>query len=333
MLHTANKMTVIEISEPGGPEVLTPVQTTIPVPKAGEILVRVKAAGVNRPDVIQRQGHYPMPDDVTPIPGLEVAGTVSSIGEGVTGVKIGDRVCALTNGGGYGEYCIVPESQTLPVPGSMSMIAAAALPETLFTVWANLFKIGGATQGQSVLIHGGTSGIGTTALMLCREIGIEAYATAGSDDKCDVIAELGATPVNYRTTDFSDFILKQTDGRGVDIILDIMGASYFSRNMRSLGMDGRLVIIGFLGGAFADQVDLQELALKRAVVTGSTMRARTSVEKAEIANDLLKNIWPILNAGRCHPMIHSTFPLREAARAHALMESGKHVGKIVLTVN
>jgi len=311
-------MTVIEISEPGGPEVLTPVQTTIPVPKAGEILVRVKAAGVNRPDVIQRQGHYPMPDDVTPIPGLEVAGTVSSIGEGVTGVKIGDRVCALTNGGGYGEYCIVPESQTLPVPDSMSMIAAAALPETLFTVWANLFKIGGATQGQSVLIHGGTSGIGTTALMLCREIGI---------------AELGATPVNYRTTDFSDFILKQTDGRGVDIILDIMGASYFSRNMRSLGMDGRLVIIGFLGGAFADQVDLQELALKRAVVTGSTMRARTSVEKAEIANDLLKNIWPILNAGRCHPMIHSTFPLREAARAHALMESGKHVGKIVLTVN
>ena len=222
MLHTANKMTVIEISEPGGPEVLTPVQTTIPVPKAGEILVRVKAAGVNRPDVIQRQGHYPMPDDVTPIPGLEVAGTVSSIGEGVTGVKIGDRVCALTNGGGYGEYCIVPESQTLPVPDSMSMIAAAALPETLFTVWANLFKIGGATQGQSVLIHGGTSGIGTTALMLCREIGIEAYATAGSDDKCDVIAELGATPVNYRTTDFSDFILKQTDGRGVDIILDIL---------------------------------------------------------------------------------------------------------------
>ncbi len=225
MLNTVNKMTVIKIFEPGGPEVLTPFETTIPAPKAGEVLIRVEAAGVNRPDIIQRQGYYPMPEDVTPIPGLEIAGTVSSTGEGVSTLQVGDRVCALTNGGGYGEYCIVPESQTLPVPDSMSMIESAALPETLFTVWANLFKLGGAKQGQSVLIHGGTSGIGTTALMLCREFGIEAYATAGSDDKCGVIADLGATPINYRTTDFSDFILNQTNGHGVDIILDIMGAS------------------------------------------------------------------------------------------------------------
>ncbi len=333
MLNTVNKMTVIKIFEPGGPEVLIPFETTIPAPKAGEVLIRVEAAGVNRPDIIQRQGYYPMPEDVTPIPGLEIAGTVSSTGEGVSTLQVGDRVCALTNGGGYGEYCIVPESQTLPVPDSMSMIESAALPETLFTVWANLFKLGGAKQGQSVLIHGGTSGIGTTALMLCREFGIEAYATAGSDDKCGVIADLGATPINYRTTDFSDFILNQTNGHGVDIILDIMGASYFSRNMRSLAMDGRLVIIGFLGGIYAEQVNLQELALKRAIVTGSTMRARTTVEKAEIANDLLKKIWPVLDTGRCHPIIHRTFPLREAARAHELMESGKHVGKIVLTMN
>ncbi|WP_421706030.1 NAD(P)H-quinone oxidoreductase [Alloalcanivorax xenomutans] len=327
------EMTVIEISETGGPEVLKPFVTKIPVPKPGELLVRVEAAGVNRPDVIQRQGHYPMPEGVTPIPGLEVAGTVASIGEGVTGVQVGDRICALTNGGGYGEYCVVPEGQTLPVPAGMSMIEAAALPETLFTVWANLFNLGGATLGQSVLIHGGTSGIGTTALMLCLEFGIHAFATAGSDQKCDVIADLGGIPINYRKNDFSDFILNQTDGRGVDTILDIMGASYFSGNIRSLGMDGRLVIIGFLGGVHVDQVDLQELALKRAVVTGSTMRARTSTEKMEIANDLFENIWPVLEAGRCHPIIHSTFPLREAARAHAMMESGKHVGKIVLTVN
>ncbi|QEM82604.1 NAD(P)H-quinone oxidoreductase [Halomonas binhaiensis] len=333
MSSNSNQMTVIEITEPGGPEVLKPLVMAIPAPGPGEILVRVEAAGVNRPDVIQRQGHYPMPEGVTPIPGLEVAGTVASLGEGVGGFQVGDRVCALTNGGGYGEYCVVPESQTLPVPAGMSMIEAAALPETFFTVWANLFDLGGATSGQSALIHGGTSGIGTTALMLCREFGIHAYATAGSDEKCDVISDLGGTPINYRETDFADFILNQTDGCGVDVILDIMGASYFSANMRSLGMDGRLVIIGFLGGIRAEKLDLQELALKRAVITGSTMRARTSTEKAKIANELLEHVWPVLEAGRCHPMIHSTFPLQDVARAHEMMESSKHIGKIVLTLD
>lgn len=333
MSSNSNQMTVIEISEPGGPQVLKPLVMAIPAPGPGEILVRVEAAGVNRPDVIQRQGHYPMPKGVTPIPGLEVAGTVASLGERVSGFQVGDSVCALTNGGGYGEYCVVPESQTLPVPAGMSMTEAAALPETFFTVWANLFDLGGATPGQSTLIHGGTSGIGTTALMLCREFGIHAYATAGSDEKCDVISDLGGTPINYRKTDFADFILNQTDGRGVDVILDIMGASYFSGNMRSLGMDGRLVVIGFLGGVYAEKLDLQELALKRAVITGSTMRARTSTEKAKIANELLEHVWPVLEAGRCHPMIHSTFALRDVARAHEMMESSKHIGKIVLTLN
>lgn len=333
MLPESNQMTVIEITKPGGPEVLQPLVKSIPLPGPGEILVRVEAAGVNRPDVIQRQGHYPMPKGATPIPGLEVAGTVASLGKGISNFQVGERVCALTNGGGYGEYCIVPEGQTLHVPTDMSMVKAAALPETLFTVWANLFDIGGAKPGQSVLIHGGTSGIGTTALMLCQELGVNAYATAGSDEKCNVIADLGGTPINYRKTDFLDFISNCTNGDGVDIILDIMGASYFSKNMRSLALDGRLVIIGFLGGTHAEKLDLQELALKRAVVTGSTMRARSAFEKARIASELLKNVWPILEDGRCHPIIHSTLPLHEAASAHAIMESSKHVGKIVLTLS
>lgn len=325
-----DRMTEITITAPGGPEVLRPRLVPPPHPGPGEVLIQVAAAGVNRPDVMQRAGVYPMPPGVTPTPGLEVAGTIVALGAGVDGHAVGDAVCALTNGGGYADYCVAPAAQTLPVPVGMDMSAAAALPETFFTVWANLFGMARATRGDRVLIHGGTSGIGTTALMLCREFGIQAYATAGSAAKCAVIRDLGGIGLNYREDDFADAVHDLTAGAGVDIILDIMGGGYFDRNVRALARDGRLVVIGFLGGTHADRVDLMSLVLKRGVVTGSTMRARTAAEKATIARDLAAHVWPVLAAGRCHPLIHATFPLAQAAEAHRLMESNEHIGKIVL---
>ncbi len=327
-----NDMTLIEITTPGGPEVLQPRQAHVPVAGPGEILIRVHAAGVNRPDALQRAGKYPMKPGMSPIPGLEVAGEVVALGDGVTAFSLGDKVCALTNGGGYAQFCAVPAGQALPIPEGMDWIQAAAVPETFFTVWANLFGLGDAHTGQRVLIHGGTSGIGTTALMLCREFGIQAFATAGSADKCAAIAKLGATPINYREQDFADVIAQQTDGQGVDVILDIMGASYLNNNLKALAMDGHLVMLGFLGGAKANDVDLLTILGKRAVITGSLLRARSKDEKAAIAEQLREYIWPVLEAGRCLPIIDKVYEYTDAAQAHARMEGEDHIGKIVLRV-
>ncbi|WP_338485315.1 NAD(P)H-quinone oxidoreductase [Pseudomonas trivialis] len=325
-------MTLIEITEFGGPDVLKPRQEAVPTPGPGDILIRVHAAGVNRPDALQRAGKYPMKPGMSPIPGLEVAGEVVALGDGVTQYSLGDRVCALTNGGGYAQFCTVPVGQALPVPEGMDWIQAAAVPETFFTVWANLFGLGNAHTGERVLIHGGTSGIGTTALMLCREFGIQAFATAGSADKCAAIAKLGAEPINYREQDFADVIAKKTDNQGVDVILDIMGASYLNNNLKALGMDGHLVMLGFLGGGKANDVDLLTILSKRAVITGSLLRARTADEKAAIADQLREYVWPVLAAGRCLPIIDQVFDYTQADQAHARMEGGDHIGKIVLRV-
>lgn len=326
------EMTLIEITTPGGPEVLQPRRADVPVAGPGEILIRVHAAGVNRPDALQRAGKYPMKPGMSPIPGLEVAGEVVALGDGVTEYALGDKVCALTNGGGYAQFCSVPASQALPIPEGMDWIQAAAVPETFFTVWANLFGLGDAHTGQSVLIHGGTSGIGTTALMLCREYGIQAFATAGSADKCAAIAKLGAEPINYREQDFAEVIAEKTHDKGVDVILDIMGASYLNNNLKALAMDGHLVMLGFLGGGKANDVDLLTILAKRAVITGSLLRARTKDEKAAIAEQLREYVWPVLAAGRCLPIIDKVYEYTDAAQAHARMEGGDHIGKIVLRV-
>lgn len=326
------EMTLIEITTPGGPEVLQPRRADVPVAGPGEILIRVHAAGVNRPDALQRAGKYPMKPGMNPLPGLEVAGEVAALGDGVSEFAVGDKVCALTNGGGYAQFCTVPASQALPIPEGMDWIQAAAVPETFFTVWANLFGLGDAHTGQRVLIHGGTSGIGTTALMLCREFGIQAFATAGSADKCAAIAQLGGEPINYREQDFAEVIAQKTDGQGVDVILDIMGASYLNNNLKALAMDGHLVMLGFLGGAKANDVDLLSILGKRAVITGSLLRARSKAEKAAIAEQLREYIWPVLEAGRCLPIIDKVYAYTDAAQAHARMEGGDHIGKIVLRV-
>jgi len=327
-----NEMTRIEISEPGGPDVLQPKRVPLPAVAEGEVLIRVHAAGINRPDALQRAGKYPMKPGMNPIPGLEVAGEVVALGAGVSQLAVGDKVCALTNGGGYAEYCAVPAGQTLPIPQGLDWVHAAAIPETFFTVWANLFGLGGASRGQRALIHGGTSGIGTTALMLCREFGIEAFATAGSPDKCAAIRELGGQAINYRDEDFAEVIAEKTAGQGVNVILDIMGGSYLNDNVSALAMDGRLVMLGFLGGARANDFDLLAMMAKRAAITGSLLRARTAAEKAAIADQLREHVWPALAAGRCLPMIDKVYSLNDAAQAHAHMEAGDHIGKIVLRV-
>ncbi len=325
-------MIEIGTSGPGGPEVLEPREARVPRAAPGEVVIRVAAAGVNRTDIFQRMGRYPPPPGASPVIGLEVAGEVAELGDGVGSFVVGDKVCALANGGGYAEYCAVPAGQVLHVPVGMDVVHAAAIPETYFTVWANLFGMGGARRGDTVLIHGGTSGIGTTALMLCREFGVGALATAGSGAKCAAIRELGGEPINYREEDFVRIVRERTDGRGVDVILDIVGASYFARNIESLAMDGRLVIIAFLGGARVKEAELQSIVAKRAVVTGSLLRPRTSAEKAAIADALRERVWPVLAAGRCWPVVDSVFPFERAADAHRRMESSEHIGKIVLTV-
>ena len=326
-------MRIIEAAQPGGPEVLRPASAVVPAPRPDEVLIRVLAAGVNRPDVAQRSGSYPPPPGASPIIGLEVAGEVVATGNAVRSYKAGDQVCALTNGGGYAEYCTAPEAQTLPWPAGYDAVRAAALPETFFTVWANLFMAGRLAAGERVLIHGGTSGIGVTAIQLAAAFGATAYATAGSDDKVAACVRLGAAAaINYRTQDFAADIRTQTEGRGVDVILDMVGASYFSRNIRSLAMDGRLVLIAFLGGSKLDGVDLAPIMTRRLTVTGSTMRPRSTAQKGAIAKELRARVWPLLDAGKCAPVIHATFPLDQAAQAHALMESSAHIGKIMLTV-
>ncbi|WP_114240702.1 NAD(P)H-quinone oxidoreductase [Dyella sp. C9] len=325
-------MTEIQITEYGDPGVLQPRQVRTPHPGHGEVLIKVAAAGVNRPDALQRAGHYPIPPGANPTPGLEVAGTVVALGDGVDSHAMGDAVCALTNGGGYAEYCVVPAGQALPVPANMTLLQAAAIPETFFTVWANLFQLGRAAPGDIALIHGGTSGIGTTALMLCREFGLRAFATAGSPAKCAAIRELGGEAIDYRQEAFADVVLARTHGHGADIILDIMGASYFERNMAALAMDGRLLLVGFLGGSTADQVNLASIMHKRAIITGSAMRPRTSQEKAAIAATLHERVWPVLAQGRCRPLIHQVYPLEQAAEAHRALERSEHVGKIMLAI-
>ncbi len=324
-------MRYIAATTAGGPEVLAIEKTAVPRPAKGEVLVHVHAAGVNRPDVTQRKGLYPPPPGASPILGLEVAGEVVEVGVDATGAEVGSRVCALTNGGGYAEYVTVPATQCLPWPSGYDAVRAAALPETFFTVWANLFLHGRLARGESVLVHGGTSGIGVTAIQLARDFGGSVFATAGSDEKCAACVRLGAeAAINYRTEDFAERIAQLTDKRGVDVILDIVGAPYFERNLKSLATDGRLVQVSTQLGTVVERLDLFQVMRRRLVITGSTMRPRTTAEKGAIADDLRKNVWPLLDAGRVAPVIHAVFPLEQAAEAHRVMESSVHVGKLVL---
>jgi NADPH2:quinone reductase len=326
-------MTHIAHGAGGGPEVLVPAQGPVPRPRPDEVLIRVLAAGVNRPDVSQRKGEYPPPPGASPIIGLEVAGEVVAAGAEAAPWKAGDRVCALTNGGGYAEYCTAPAAQCLPWPRGADAPRAAALPETFFTVWANLFGHGRLAAGETVLVHGGTSGIGVTAIGLAKAFGARVFATAGSAEKCRACLDLGAdAAIDYRTQDFAEEVKRLTDGKLLDVVLDMVGGAYFQRNLRCLRMDGRLVLIAFLGGHEAERADLRPIMLRRLTVTGSTMRPRTTAEKGAIAAALRERVWPLLDEGRCAPPIHRVFPLAEAASAHALMESSAHVGKIVLKV-
>jgi len=328
-----SEMNFVDLRAPGGPEMLQLARGPTPQAGRGEVLIRVAAAGVNRPDVFQRMGAYPMPPGANPILGLEVAGTVEALGEGATGFRVGDQVCGLTNGGGYAEYCAVPAAQCLPLPHGLDAIAAASLPETYFTVWANLVQLGRLQAGESVLVHGGSSGIGVSAIQLAKALGATVYATAGSTEKCEACVSLGASAAfNYREVDFAAEVARLTEGRGVDIVLDMVGAAYFERNLSALAMDGRLVLIAFLQGSKLDGVDLMPLMMRRLSVTGSTMRARTPAQKAAIAHDLRETVWPLLGAGLCAPVVHATYPLAQAAEAHRLMESSRHIGKIVLEV-
>ena len=325
------QMQQVIISEVGGPEKLAYETVTIPTAQAEEVLVKVHAFGINRPDILQRQGLYPMPKDVTSVPGLEVAGEIVAVGAAVTQFKVGDKVCGLTNGGGYAEYCVVPASQTLVIPEGVSFTQAAAIPETFFTVWANVFQMGQAKASETVLVHGGSSGIGTTALMLCKALGIQTFATVGSDDKIQAIAHL-TTGINYKTQDFEQVINEKTDNAGVDIILDMVGAPYLERNLNLLRRDGRLVYIAFLGGAKAKEVKLGQIMMKRLTITGSTMRARTTAEKAEIAQGLQQQVAPFWAKGECLPMIYKTFNFDQIVDAHIAMDTGEHIGKIVVNV-
>jgi len=326
------QMTAIEITHPGGPEVLRAVQRPVPRPNHGEVLIRVDAAGVNRPDVLQRRGHYPPPPGASDIPGLEVAGTIVETGAAALRWQVNDRVCALVAGGGYAEYCVAPAAQCLPIPGNLDVVSAAAVPETFFTVWTNLFQRGALRAGERVLIHGGTSGIGTTAIQLAHVLGAIVYATAGSDDKCAACRRLGATvAINYRDSDFVDVIRRDTNGAGVDLILDIIGADYFNRNIECLAVDGRLVQIGLLGGS-TTTIDLGRVMRRRLTITGSTLRIRTVEEKGALARELETNVWPLLAAQRVAPVVDRTFPLTDASAAHRRMEDGQHIGKLVLTV-
>ncbi|WP_458097300.1 NAD(P)H-quinone oxidoreductase [Roseomonas sp. WA12] len=325
-------MTFIAHGAGGGSEVLAPTTGPLPVPAADEVLIRVLAAGVNRPDVQQRKGLYPPPKGASAIIGLEVAGEVAAVGDAVTRYRLGDRVCALTNGGGYAEYAAAPEAQTLPWPQGYDAVRAAAVPETYFTVWANLFGHGKLKEGEAVLIHGGTSGIGSTAIQLAREFGARPFATAGSAEKVAACLRFGAEEAfDYKTQDFVEEMKRITGSRGADVVLDMIGAPYFQQNLRVLGMDGRLVIVATMGGNEVEKADIRPIMLRRLIVTGSTMRPRTTAEKGAIARALEEKVWPALSAGRCGPHIHATFPFEKAAEAHALMESSAHIGKIVLT--
>jgi NADPH2:quinone reductase len=325
-----SEMRFVDLPSFGGPEVMTIARKPLPVLKPGEILVRVEAAGVNRPDVAQRQGTYPPPKEASPILGLEIAGEVVDVAPGVTEFAIGNKVCGLANGGGYAEYCVLPAGQALRFPNGYDAVRAAAVPETFFTVWANLFQMAGLTEGESVLIHGGSSGIGTTAIQLAHAFGATVYATAGSKEKCEACEKLGAKrAINYKQEDFAEVIKAETE-HGVDIILDMIGAAYLEKNLASLARDGCLSIIAFLGGAVAEKANLSPIMVKRLTVTGSTMRPRTAEEKRAIRDDLFSQVWPLLDQGTVAPVIYRTFAFEDVIEAHRLMETSDHIGKIML---
>jgi NADPH:quinone reductase len=325
-----SKMSAIEIAAPGGPEVLRLVSLPLPQPKPGELLVKVSAAGVNRPDVLQRKGAYPPPPGAPPTPGLEIAGSIVAKAGGTGRYHIGDKVCALVPGGGYAEYCVVAEPNAMPVPSSLSLVEAAAVPETFMTVWTNVFERGRLKRGETFLVHGGSSGIGTTAIMLAKAFGAQVFATAGSDEKCKACESLGAKQaINYRKEDFAEQMIRLTDGRGVDVILDMVGGSYVEKNLRCAGKDGRVISIAFLQGSKVE-IDFLPMMIKRLTLTGSTLRPRTVEEKAAICRALENNVWPLIERTEIKPQIYKTFPLAEASAAHVLMESSEHIGKIVL---
>ena len=324
-------MRAVEISKPGPPEVLRAVERKDPTPGAGEVRIRVAAAGVNRPDVLQRRGAYPPPPGASDLPGLEVAGEIDVLGSGVSEWHVGDRVCALLAGGGYATLCTAPAVQCLPIPRGIDFVAAAAMPETFFTVWTNVFDRGKLRAGESALFHGGSSGIGTTAIQLAVARGSRVFATAGSDEKCRACEQLGAErAINYRTEDFVEIVKQVTQGRGVDLILDIVGGDYIARDLAALAVEGRLVVIGFMGGDTAT-IDFRRVLGRRLTITGSTLRPRSPAEKGEIATALRWEVWPLVEQGVVKPIVYRTFPLEDAAAAHRLMESSEHVGKIVLT--
>jgi NADPH2:quinone reductase len=326
------EMIAIAITAPGEPEVLVPQPQPVPQPGEGEVLVKVAAAGVNRPDVMQRKGLYPPPKGATDIPGLEIAGEVVALGTGASRWKVGEKVMALVVGGGYAEYCLAHESHCLPVPPGLSMIEAAAIPETFLTVWHNAFQRGGLKAGEILLVHGGSSGIGTAAIQLAREFGARVITTAGTPEKCDACRKLGANPaINYKTEDFVSITKEATGGHGADVILDMVGGDYIARNYEAAAVEGRVVQIAFQGSPKAT-VDFRRIMLKRLHHTGSTLRARSVADKGAIAGAVEENVLPLIAAGRVRPVIDSTFPLAEAAAAHARMETSGHIGKIVLTV-
>ncbi|WP_442864372.1 NAD(P)H-quinone oxidoreductase [Aurantiacibacter sp. MUD11] len=325
-------MTVVAISEPGGPEVLQATRRDVPRPGQGEVLVRVSHAGVNRPDCLQRAGLYPPPPGASDLPGLEISGEIVALGEGVDAAELGKLVCALVNGGGYAEYCIARPEHCLPVPEGLSMAEAAAMPETFFTVWHNVFQRGYARDGETILIHGGTSGIGTTAIMLAKLFGLRVIATCGSDAKCAAAIKVGADlAINYKAQDFVEEVRSFTDGQGANLILDVVAGNYTQRNLDALAPDGRLVVIATLGGAMSE-VNVAKMMVKRQTITGSTLRPRTNTFKGLLADELFREVWPMVESGELRPVMDETYPLAQAAKAHARMEAGEHVGKIVLAV-
>ena len=333
MSTVPSQMTAIAVREPGGPDVLIAQTRPVPAPGPGEVLVKIAAAGVNRPDVMQRQGLYPPPPGASDIPGLEIAGEVVALGKSATRFKPGDKVTALVAGGGYAQFCPVHESNALPVPGTLSLVEAAAIPETFFTVWHNVFERGALKRGETLLVHGGSSGIGTTAIQLAKAFGARVVTTAGSAEKCEACIRLGADKaVNYRSEDFVAATKAATDGKGADVILDMVGGDYIERNYEAAAVDGRVVQIAFQGSPRAN-VDFRRLMLKRLTHTGSTLRARPVREKAAIARAIEQKVWPLIAAGTVKPVIFRTFPLAQASAAHALMETSAHIGKIVLTAD
>ncbi len=332
MVERAHNMIAIEIRQPGEPDVLTAVERPRPSIGPEDVLIKVAAAGVNRPDVMQRQGRYPPPPGASDIPGLEVSGAIEEAGSNVHDLRIGDRVCALVSGGGYAEYCAAPAPQCLPIPRGVDLIHAAAIPETTFTVWTNMVERGQLTRGEAVLIHGGSSGIGTSAIQIAKALGARVFATAGSAEKCAACEALGAErAINYRETDFVAAVREATGGAGVNLVVDMVGGDYLQRNIESLAMDGRLVQIGQLGGPKA-QINMIPVLQRRLTITGSTLRARTVAQKAAIAQAVRQHVWPLFESGDVRVIVHATFPLRHAAEAHRVMESSAHIGKLVLVV-